>query len=150
MQLVTSQNLNEIRKQAELNSKKAIETSVQGRDIEFNRKVLEMKNINMLILSHKNKKDKLKQRDSGLNHVLCKIPKEKNIIFLIDFSEILNSERIEKAKILGRAIQNIKLIKKYKNSIKLINKQGRDNFDLRAFLQVLGMPTLEAKKAVES
>jgi len=40
------------------------------------------------------------------------------------------------------------LIKKANNKIKLVNKQGRDNRDLFAFLLTLGMPTSLAKEAV--
>jgi len=150
MEIITSENLNEIRKLAEKNKKEGKKNVVLGRDIEFNRVVLEMKNIDMLILDHKQEGDKLKQRNSGLNQVLCKFAKEKKIVFALDFSEITKSVGKEKAKIIGRLIQNIMLIKKYRNDFRIINKEGRDNLDLRAFLGVLGMPTDLAKKAVEN
>ncbi len=149
MEIIEIENLNEARKKTEKISSEGKIVAVKGRNIEFNRKILEMKNVNMLILYHKEKSDKLKQRDSGLNHILCKIAKEKNITIAIDFSEILGTQGRERAEVLARLIQNLKLIKKYKNSFKIINKSGRDNYDLRAFLHSLGIPTNMAKMAVE-
>ncbi|MEK6820483.1 MAG: hypothetical protein AABX71_02110, partial [Nanoarchaeota archaeon] len=87
---------------------------VQGKDISFNRKVLESKKTRMLILSHTDKKDKLKQRDSGLNQVLCKIARENNIILAIDINELKIEDKKTKEQILSRIMQNIKLIKKFK------------------------------------
>lgn len=147
--MINTINLNEVRKQIEQLKQQDKEVIIQGQDIEFNRKVLEMKNINLLVLSHKDKKDKLKQRDSALNHILCRLAKQNNIIFAINFEEILASQKIERAEILARIMQNIKLMKKAKNSVKLIKKSSRNNYDLFSLLLVLGMPTDMAKKAVE-
>src|SRR3989344_8293131 len=95
---------------------------VQGKDISFNRKQLENKATGLLVLSHKDKKDKLKQRDSGLNHVLAKIAKDNSITLATDLQELTEEkDKKNKATILSRIIQNIKLIKKYKNKFKLLN-----------------------------
>jgi len=149
MEAINTEDLNKARKQIDELSKLGKPAIVYGKDIEFNRKILEMKHVNMLIIEHKNKKDKLKQRDSGLNQVLCKLAKEKNIVLALDFSEAISTDGTEKAKILSRIIQNIKLIKKYKNEFKITAKSSRSDYDLRAFLQVLGLPTDMSKKAVE-
>lgn len=132
--------LEEIRKQADKKAKNNEKVIVQGRDIEFNRKILEMKKVNILVLQHKQGKDKLKQRDSGLNEILCNIAKKNNIILAIDFSEIINSEGKERGKIISRIIQNLKLMKKAKNKIELINKPD-DKLGLGALLRVLGADT---------
>ena len=68
------------------------EKIVQGKDIGFNRIILENKKVDMLILSHTNKKDKLKQRDSGLNHVLCNLAKQNNILLAIDLNELIKTQ----------------------------------------------------------
>jgi RNase P/RNase MRP subunit p30 len=120
---------------------------VQGKDIEFNRKALESRKTKILTLSHTNKKDKLKQRDSGLNQVLCKIARDNNIILAIDMNELKVENKKTKALILSRIMQNIKLIKKYKNNFKLINYSNKEQ--AFSFLISLGMPTDMAKKAVE-
>jgi RNase P/RNase MRP subunit p30 len=118
---------------------------VKGRDIAFNRKALENKKTSMLILSHKGTRDRLKQRDSGLNQVLCKIAKENDVTLAFDLDE-LRGDKKQKAKLLSRMLQNIKLIKKYKNKFLLINyKNKKQAF---SFLISLGLPTDMAKKAL--
>ena len=121
---------------------------VQGKDISFNRKVLESKKTEMLILSHTDKKDRLKQRDSGLNQVLCRIAKDNNITLVIDLKELTEEkDKKEKGKILARILQNIKLIKKFKNKFKLLNSGNKS----QAFSLLLtwGLPTNMAKEALE-
>jgi len=148
MNIINSENLQEVRKQVDKlkNENKLI--IVQGRDIEFNRKILEMKKVNMLILQHKQGKDKLKQRDSGLNEVLCEIARKNNITLAIDFSEIINSDNKERAKIIGRLIQNLKLMKKAGNKIEILNKP-EDKKSLQAFLLVLGADTKLASEIAQ-
>jgi len=119
---------------------------VKGKDISFNRKALENKQTGMLILSHKNRKDRLKQRDSGLNQVLCKIACNNNIVLAFDLKELKKGRKKTKAEILGRMLQNIRLIKKYKNKFKLLNYENKQQGF--SFLLSLGLPTDMAKKAV--
>lgn len=120
---------------------------VKGKDIAFNRKALENKNTKTLILSHTNKKDKLKERDSGLNQVLCKIAKQNNTILAFSLEELKKEkDKKTKAEILGRMLQNIRLIKKYKNKFKLINFKNKQQ--AFSFLLTLGLPTEIAKKAL--
>jgi RNase P/RNase MRP subunit p30 len=138
--MIISEKIEEVRKQAEKLAKEVRKVIVLGRDIEFNRKILEMKKVNMLVLQNKIGRDKLKQRDSGLNEVLCDIAKKNNVIIGIDFSEILNSEGKERGKILGRVIQNLKLMKKAKNKIEIINKPA-DRRGFQALFLVLGIDT---------
>jgi len=137
---IIAKNAEEARQMIEKASKNKEKVIVLGRDIEFNRKILENKRVNVLILNHKIGKDKLKERDSGLNQVLCKIARDNNIAFAIDFNEIISSEKKEKAKILGRIKQNIKLIKKFKNKIIVIN-QPEDKLSLSALFRILGADT---------
>jgi len=137
---IIAKNTEEARKLIEKASKNKEKVIVLGRDIEFNRKILENKRVNILILNHKIGKDKLKERDAGLNQVLCKIARDNSITLAIDFNEIISSEKKERAKILGRIKQNIKLIKKYKNKLMLINSP-EDKLSLSALFRILGADT---------
>jgi ribonuclease P/MRP protein subunit RPP1 len=114
-------------------------------DDELNRKILEKEKVDILLLSQKGRKDKLKQRDSGFNHVLAKIAKANNVKIGIDFDEIVNEVNlIDKARILSRIKQNIKLCNK--NKLKMIfivqkEQNERNIYDLKSLGIVLGMPT---------
>jgi len=134
-------NLKEIIKA--LNKAKTKQT-VLGSTIENNRKILEHKNTGELILNHKKGKLMLYQQDSGLNHILCKIAKQSGITITIDLRDIQGDKK-EKAVILARIIQNIKLIKKFKNKLKII---GMNKHEAQAFLLTLGLPTDMIKKAL--
>lgn len=157
--IINTNNLHEARKQIDKLKKENKKVIVQGRDIEFNRKILEIKKVNMLVLQSKEGRDKLKQRDSGLNHVLCNIAKENNIALAIDFNEFLEkgessleNRRLsgkERAKILGRIMQNIRLAKKSKNTLKLLNKP-RDLLSLGALFRILGADTKMASELTKN
>ena len=110
---------------------------VLGRDIEFNRKILEMKKVNVLVLQHKIGRDKLKERDSGLNQVLCNIARDNGIVIGIDFSEFEVEDKKEKAKRLSRLVQNIRLLKKFRNKVEIINSPN-DKLSLSALFRTLG------------
>jgi len=141
-------DIKETRKKIDEQARKGKKVVVKGRDISFNRLILENKKVRMLILSHINKKDKLKQRDSGLNEVLCKIAKQNNITLAIDLDELKKEkDKKTKAEILSRILQNIKLIKKYKNDFKILNYKNKNQ--AFSFLLTLGLPTNFSKKAVE-
>ncbi len=128
---------------------------VQGRDSSFNRKILENKKVRILLNPEKHsKKDSLYERDSGLNHILCKIAKENNTAIVIDLKEIITKEGKEKARYLARVMQNIRLCKKYKVPLLLTlmpekKEEARDMHGLKALARVLGMDTKMAKDAVE-
>ncbi len=122
---------------------------VQGSNSDANRKLIESKNTQVLILDHShNKRDSLYERDSGLNHILCKLAKQKNIMFIIDLNELNVSNLKTKAEILGRMIQNIRLFRKFKNDFKVIAPTGMLQKELQSFLIVLGLPTDMAKKVL--
>lgn len=140
-----SGKINEVLKQLNKSREKRV---VQGKNIEFNRKILESKKVKMLILSHKDKRDRLKERNSGLNQVLCKLARENNITLAIDFNELREEEKKERAKILARIIQNIKLIKKFRNKLIIINRP-EDKQSLQALLRILGANTKLAKEVAE-
>ena len=145
---IISGSLNEARRKIESFSAKKKKVIVQGQGIDFNRKILENKKVDMLILQHKIGKDKLKERDSGLNHILCKLAKDNNITLAIDFNELKSGDKKEKAIILARIIQNIRLIKKAKCKLRILNKP-KDNRSLQALFRTLGADTKLAKQISE-
>lgn len=109
---------------------------------ETSRKVLEKENIEILLLNQAGKKDFHKQRNSGFNHIMAKMAKKKGIIIGINLDEIVKSSEKEKAAIIARIRQNIKICSKNKLKMKFIYKNQKRNFyDLRALGLVLGMPT---------
>jgi len=114
-------------------------------DDELNKKILEKEKINVLLLNLSSRKDRMKQRDSGFNHVLAKLAKKKNISLGINLDEIINSESKGKSEILARVRQNIKLCNKNKLKIKFISDEKRDGYNLKSLGLILGMPTWMTK-----
>ena len=93
---------------------------------------VENKNIDILFnLENNQREDFLHQRNSGLNHIFCKLAKEKNIHFGISLSNLLNKKPKLLSKILGRIRQNLRLCRKYK--IKTVFASFTDSpLDLRS------------------
>lgn len=137
--IVSGKDFNEARKR--IRESKGKEIVFTSNDDELNRKVLEKENIAVLLINQKGRKDKGKQRDSGFNQVLAKIAKKKGVSLGINLDEILMSSPEERAEILGRIRQNIKLCNKDKLKIRFIYKDKGNNHDLKALGLVLGMPT---------
>ncbi|MCK5043844.1 hypothetical protein KAR52_02480 [Candidatus Pacearchaeota archaeon] len=137
--LIQENNFQDARKEIEKNKNKKIIFS--SNDDELNRKILEKEKIDTLLLNQALRKDKLRQRDSGFNQVLAKIAKKKNVAIGINLDEIINSKSKQKAQILSRVKQNIKLCNKNKLKMKFIGKSKRNIYDLKALGLVLGMPT---------
>jgi len=143
MKIITETSFEKIKKQIKENPNAKIIFSSD--DDELNRKVLEKLDINVLLLKQLKRKDFQKQRNSGLNQVLAKIAKNKNIAIGIDLDEIINSTGKQKSEILARIKQNIKLCNKNKLKIKFIGT-NRNSYDLKAVGLVLGMPTFIIKE----
>lgn len=145
--LVHENSFEKARKEIRKNKDKEIIFSSD--DDELNRKILEKEKINVLLINLSNKKDRQKQREAGLDHVMAKIAKKNNVIIGVNLDEIINSEKKEKAEILARIQQNIKLCNKNKLKMKFINienKNKRNLYDLKALGLVLGMPTWMTKE----
>jgi RNase P/RNase MRP subunit p30 len=137
MNTINTPNLNEARKQAEKLKKENKQVIILSQDDEFNRKALEIKGLNMLILNENlNQKDYMKQRNSGLNEVLAKICKEKGIKIGIQIEEISKKPEQEQAKSLARLKQNIMLAKKAGAELVFINPNEK-NLDKRALASLI-------------
>src|SRR3989344_1699458 len=140
MTVIKAKNFDEAK--GEIRKNKGKEIIFSSDNDELNRKILEKEEINILLLNQAGRKDKLKQRNSGLNQILAKIAKNKDVIIGINLDEIIFSRDKQRAKILARIAQNIKLCGKNRIKMKFISeKNERDLYDLRALGLILGMPT---------
>ncbi|MEM4703317.1 MAG: hypothetical protein QXP53_02440 [Candidatus Pacearchaeota archaeon] len=120
--LLSVKNVNFLRRMIDKASNYFNYVLVLGLNDEINRAALKHKKVFGLVAPEFNRKeDFLNQRNSGLNHVLCKIAKETRKMIIFRFSDILNKKDRERAVLLGRIMQNLKLCRKYKVSCLLIN-----------------------------
>jgi RNase P/RNase MRP subunit p30 len=149
-EFLTEKNFNKLKEQvkrAKLDGKEIIYFSG---DDDFNRKVAEKLDIDYLGISLLERKDFMKQRDSGFNEVLARILKKSEICLGVDFQEILKlNNRETKDQILSRLKQNIILCNKNRIQIKFFNiGKNRDEKGIKSLGLVLGMPTWMVKKLV--
>lgn len=132
---------------------KKIIAFVGGDDV-MNRRVIESLKIDYLISPERDAKfDNLKQRDSGLNHVVAKIAKEKDVTIVVDMGEIASLDGKERALRIAKAMQNIKVCRKAGCSLKIAScvnkKRGILNEKVRKSFGVgLGMSSEEIRDCV--
>ncbi len=142
--LIQENNFDKARNEIKKNTEEKIIFS--SNDDDLNRKILEKEQINILLINQKGRKDKTKQRNSGLNQVLAKIAKKNKIQIGINLDEIIKSSSKEKSKIIGRTMQNIKLCNKNKLKMVFVSQEYKRNiYDLKSLGLVLGMPTQTIK-----
>lgn len=123
---------------------------------QFNREVLSNKKVDILLSPHHGVvRDFLHYRNSGLNDVLCKLAKKNSVAIGFSFSEVLNSQGINRSLMLGRMMQNVRFCRKFKVPMVLASF-AFEGFEMRApkdlisFGVVLGMTPDEARKALSS
>lgn len=135
--IITEKDFNKLREIAKKNGEIKIYSS---EDDELNRKVVEKLPIKILAITLKDRKDFFKQKNSGLNQVLAKLMKKKEVRLGVFIDELIESK--EKEKILGRLKQNIFLCKKENLTISFIEqKNKRTPQELKALLSILKAPT---------
>ena len=115
-------------------------------DDELARKILEKEDVQIYMPILFYKKDRQKQRESGLDHVMAKIAKKKNILIGINLREIISARGTKKAEILARISQNIKTCNKNKLKMVFLDFGEKNVYDLKSFGLVLGMPTWMTKE----
>lgn len=119
----------------------------------INRFFLEKTNIDYLQDPHnsfyKVKLDFIHHFNSGLNHILCKLAKEKNIDFIFSLNFIKNNNNFYISKELGRVRQNIKFARKYNIDIvfNIINNEFNFKNKKQLFFisYILGLDTFQTK-----
>lgn len=132
-------------------TKKLIKSSerpiiVHAQDDSYNRKILESGNFDILLSPEiQTKGNKLKQADSGLNHVLAKIAAKNNVRIGINLGEISRLSKKEKAERISKIIQNVKICRKAKAGIVILNSEniGKE----ASFLLSIGCSTKQAKES---
>ncbi len=91
-----------------------------GGDDAFNRRAIETLKIDYLVSPERgDKKDSLKQRDSGINHVVAKMMKERGVAIVVDLGEVSSLKGKKKALRIERIIQNVKICRKAFCKIKI-------------------------------
>jgi len=149
MQIINTTNLNEARKEIQKLKKENKPIIVKAQSQEFNRKILEIKDVEIFLSPEiHDRKDSLKQRDSGLNEVLCNLATKNNIKIAINLNEIIKLEKKQKAIVLSRIIQNIKLCKKSKTPLSTYSKNNLKKQEIQSFLLTLKASTQQAKDAI--
>lgn len=123
---------------------------VQGGSDTVNRLAVSSSSTDILLDPHLgNRRDTVTQRDSGLNHVLCKLARENNVAIGFSFSSVLHTT--DRVTLIGRTIQNIRLCRKYKVQI-VIGTFAKGPWELRnirdvqSFFMLLGMSGTDVKK----
>lgn len=144
--IISTLDIEQAKKLIKQSSEKPIIVKAQN-DI-FNRKMLEYGKFNILLsVEAGQRKDSLRQLDSGLNHVLAKIAEKNHITLGIDLQDIAQLDKKDKALRLARIRQNIKLCKKTHTFIKILNAPSAQQ--AFSFLISLGASTQQAKEAIE-
>ncbi|MBT4166095.1 hypothetical protein HOE04_03595 [archaeon] len=134
--MITSKNLNEVRKEIVKLKADGEDVVVRAQGDDFNRKIFENKDVDVVFgLEMHSRRDYMKQRDSGLNEVLCKLAKKNGIKIEIDLKEIVGLGVVEKAKALARVRQNIRLCRRVGVGIVV---EGVGKAERRGFMGVLG------------
>ncbi len=89
-------------------------------------------------------RDHTHYRRSGVNQVIAKNAFKNKQVYAINFARILKYENDKRAKLLGRVMQNIRIMQKYKVPI-MITSMAKDSYGLRkpkdlvAFSKVLSV-----------
>lgn len=147
--MITSKNLNEVRKEILKLKNDGMRVVVQAQDDEFNRKIVENSDVDVLFgLEIHNRRDYLKQRDSGLNEVLCKLAKKNGVKIGVDLKGLVKLNGVEKAWVLARIMQNVRLCRRVGTEIIVID-EGLRGVDVRGLFSVLGASSEQVRILVK-
>ena len=120
---------------------------VLGRSGGFNRRVVESLKIDYLVSPELGeRKDFLKQRDSGLNHVVAKEMAKRGVVMVVDFDSVAEMKGKDKALRLARIMQNVKICRRAKCGIRIWG--GVDEKALKSFGFGVGMSSVQVRDAV--
>ena len=142
--MINTKDINEARKEIQKLVRAGEKVIVEARDDDFNRKIFEIKNVDMVVGLEIGGKDRLKQRSSGMNEVIAKLAKKNNIEIGIDLSKIKGLNLLEKGKVLSRIRQNISLCKRTGARIVILDIDGKE---ANSLIVSLGGNTQQGKAA---
>ena len=139
-------NTNNVEEAKKMLKKEQSPRIVLAQNDDFNRKIAEQAKFEILLSVEKgNRKNKIRQIDSGLNHVLAKIASKNGIAIGINLKEIIILGKKEKAERLAKIKQNIKICRKSRTRLAVI---GAPVQEARELLQSLGASTQQIKEAI--
>lgn len=119
---------------------------VLAQNEEFNRKMLEYGKFDILLSVELSAgKNKIRQTDSGLNHVLAKIASKNKIAIGINLDNISKMNKKEKAQVLAKIKQNIKICRKAKTKISITCS---NILEAKFLLASLGASTQQITEAI--
>ena len=144
--MINTKNINEARKEIQKLVGSSEKVVVHAQDDDYNRKIFEIRGINMVVGLELGGRDRLKQRDSGMNEVIAKLAKSNGIVIGIEVSSIRKLDSLEKGKVLGRIRQNIDLCKRTGARIVVL---GADRREASGFIVSLGGSTMQAKNSIQ-
>jgi RNase P/RNase MRP subunit p30 len=112
--------------------KKALFTISNNSD----RSTFENPRVNLIFNLEKNPLgDRIHQRTSNFNHVLAKICRDRDKFIAFNFNLVLNADKKEKNRLLGRMMQNVRICRKYKVKM-YIGSFATEPFELRSFYEL--------------
>ena len=122
--------------------KKGFFNVVIGGNSDINKQILDTKNVNLLIDPESLENDFMNYKNSGLNHVLVKLAKKNNVNLGISLNRLDKLNKVKRAYLFGKIIQNVILYNKYKVDffmVNFINSENEKNIgDLVSFGLSLG------------
>lgn len=125
-------------------------------DPNSNRALIESRRADMVYaLEDHERIDSMHFRDSGLNHVLCKLAVDKEVMMGFSFNSVLKAGRRKRAVILGRMQQNARFSRKF-GFKPVVASFAASPFEMRAekemtaFASCIGFGPGEAKQAVSN
>lgn len=143
--MITTKNIEQARKEIQKLVRAGEKVVVEAGSDEFNRKIFEIKDVDMVVgLEMHGRRDYMKQRDSGLNEILAKLAKKDGIVIGVDVDRIVELDKLEKGKVLGRLRQNVKLCRRVGARIVVI---GADRKEASGLIVSLGGSTVQGKMA---
>ena len=149
--LIKSEDIRSLRRK--IDSEKGLVVVGAGSD-EINKNLLENKKVDILLSLERNReRDFMKSRDSGLNQTLCKLASKNKIAVGFNFSDVFNTNGIERSNLLGKMMQNVRLCKKYKVKIIVGSfaskwQELRSERDLIAFGREIGIEKVNNKDVI--
>lgn len=131
--IVTQKNLNRAAQHSRLLAAKSSDSD---------RMLIESKKIKIIYgLEESHKKDRMHQRASGLNHIMCELTKKNNVAVGFSYSSLFSKNPETASLIMGRMMQNISLCQKYK--VKTIIASFSENpFEMRSSHDIISLFTL--------
>lgn len=141
--MINLQNIEQAKKAIKHESTPKI---VKAQDEEFNRKILEYGKFDIIFgLEESFEKNRIRQTNSGFNHVLGKIATKNNIAIGFNLEGLKKIELKQKAETLSKIKQNIAVSRKCKNKIAIKTNSIKEAQD---FIIGLGGSSKQASEAI--